>query len=74
MERAKMNMQDAFMQILGHKYVSGMPNDDKFRAMYEAGRLFGIRQGKSAERERINKLLMEALETDGTPSAEEVHL
>jgi hypothetical protein len=56
-----MTMDQAFMEILGHRYVSGMPNDDKFRAMYEAGRLFGIRQGRQAEREKATELLIEGL-------------
>jgi len=34
-----------------------MYNDNKYRAMYEAGRVFGIRQGRNTELERVNAAL-----------------
>ena len=51
-----MTLRDAFLTILGHPY-SGMYNDNKYRAMYEAGRVFGIRQGRNTELERVNAAL-----------------
>jgi hypothetical protein len=40
-----MTLREASMTIYGHPLVSGM--DDKAIALYEAGRLHGIRQGRA---------------------------
>jgi hypothetical protein len=66
-----MTMDHAFMTILGHRYVSGMPLDDQFYAMYEAGRLFGIRQGKREVQEKTIRTIVAQLNASVSISGDE---